>query len=811
MATFVRSLLKSIRGATSNGSADATVAPSAPTMEHPILLPRDERLRSPVSPANSSYDGVFDNVNDGIFIHDLAGHLLQVNRVVCEWLGYTRAELLQMRVQQLETPEKAAGFDDAIRAIERKGSLLLESCHRRKDGGWIPVEINARRIEYCGQPAILSVARDISERRRAEEALRQAEEKYRQIFENAIEGIFQSTPEGRFLSVNPAMASLYGYSSPADMIGSIGDEIEHRVHVWPHCREDFKRILEEKGLVRDFEAPTYRKDGSQIWTRTNARAVRDANGVVLYYEGFVEDTTECVRSEQALKESEERFRAQYRGIPIPTYTWKRTGQDYVLTDYNDAASDLTAGRVSTLLGKTASELYAEEPDIRQDIERCFRDRCTFQREISPRLRSANRSVDLIASYTFIPPDIVMVLTIDVTERNSAFRALQDSEMRYRMLMEQAPDGIAILDAQGKTINVNSIACEMLGYGREELLSMTLADLVAPGELERSAVRLDLLRDGKMVVAEWVMRRKDGTLFPAEVNMRMLPDGGIQGIVRDTSERKRLEEERQHRNRELETLYAQVQEMLSTQRRWNATLEEKVEGKTSELRALAETRDRLLRQMMTAQEEERRRVARELHDETSQALTALIANLGTLRRQPPSQVQCRLDEIRSSVVDILRGINRIVLDLRPTLLDDYGLMPALGWYAEKRLGSDGIRVETSAWTPDMRLPATVETVLFRIGQEAITNAARHAKASRVRVNLRSNENRDRVTLEIEDDGIGFDEAQVQRDSLSDRARLGLLGMRERVQLIGGELRVQSERGRGTLISVTVPLGEFAVEQ
>ncbi len=688
MTALVQSLLQMFRGVASNGSADATIAPSAPRMELAATPARGDRLRLPVSPADISHDRVFDNVNDALFIHDLAGQLIEVNQIACERLGYTRAELLQMRVQEIDTPERAAHYDDAVRVIEHEGSLLLESCHRRKDGSRIPVEVNARMIQYGDRPAILSVARDISERKRAEEALRQAEEKYRHIFENAIEGIFQSTPEGRYLSVNPAMANLYGYESPEEMISSVGDEIERRVHVDPQRRAHFKRILQEQGVIRDFEAANYRKDGSQIWTRTNARAVRDSQGVLLYYEGFVED---------------------------------------------------------------------------------------------------------------------------ITESHRAFRALQDSEVRYRMLMEQAPDGIALLDAQGQIVNVNSFICRMLDYAREELLGMKVADILAPGELKRSPVRFDALREGKMVAAEWVMRRKDGTLFPAEVNTRILPDGTFQGIVRDTSDRKQLEQQVQHRNRELEVLYAQVQEMLSAQRQWNAELEDKVQAKTSELRALAETRDRLLRQMMTAQEEERRRVARELHDETSQALTALIANLGTLRRKPPALVQGNLDLIRSSVVDILRGINRIVLDLRPTLLDDYGLMPALAWYAEKRLGSDGIRVETSTRTSEMRLPPTVETVLFRIGQEAITNAARHAQASRVRVNLRSNESGDRVTLEIEDDGVGFDEDQVQRDPLNDRARLGLLGMRERVQLIGGELLVQSEPGQGTLISVTVPLGAAAVKE
>jgi signal transduction histidine kinase len=155
------------------------------------------------------------------------------------------------------------------------------------------------------------------------------------------------------------------------------------------------------------------------------------------------------------------------------------------------------------------------------------------------------------------------------------------------------------------------------------------------------------------------------------------------FVTDISERKHLE--------------SKVQTMLEAQQKWNAELEDKVRAKTAELRQLSETRDQLLRQMITAQEEERRRVARELHDETSQALTALIANLAIVQTLPPTKAKAHLDEIKSSIVETLKGVNRIVLDLRPTLLDDYGLMPALSWYANKRVGS-GTRVDATVPEP-----------------------------------------------------------------------------------------------------------------
>ena len=140
---------------------------------------------------------------------------------------------------------------------------------------------------------------DISERKRAEEALRQAEEKYRSIFEHAVEGIFQSTPEGQYLSVNPAFALMYGYESPEELLAAITD-IEHQVYVEPGRRAEFIRLMKEHGAVSGFESQMYRKDGSVMWISENARAVRDDSGALRYYEGAVEDITEHKRADAAL-------------------------------------------------------------------------------------------------------------------------------------------------------------------------------------------------------------------------------------------------------------------------------------------------------------------------------------------------------------------------------------------------------------------------------------------------------------------------------------------------------------------------------
>jgi PAS domain S-box-containing protein len=163
----------------------------------------------------------------------------------------------------------------------------------------IPIEVWGTPIyDEAGNIAYALVAfQDITERKRSQEALIQAEEKYRSIFENALEGIFQTTPDGRFLSANPALAQIFGYDSPEELMATMTD-IEHQLYVEPHRRKECIALMEHHGAVSGFEFQAYRKDGSIIWARQNARVVRDANGVLLYYQGFVEDITERKRAEQ---------------------------------------------------------------------------------------------------------------------------------------------------------------------------------------------------------------------------------------------------------------------------------------------------------------------------------------------------------------------------------------------------------------------------------------------------------------------------------------------------------------------------------
>lgn len=255
---------------------------------------------------------------------------------------------------------------------------------------------------------------------------------------------------------------------------------------------------------------------------------------------------------------------------------------------------------------------------------------------------------------------------------------------------------------------------------------------------------------------------------------------------------------------------------------------------TELQVKERTRAELLARAIQAQEEERLRIARELHDETGQALNALAFGLRAAEAAlggDPDQARTVITRLRGAVGDAVRELQAIIYALRPSLLDDLGLVPALRWWAESRLEAEGVRVVWDVSGEERRLPLPVETALFRIGQEAINNAARYAEARQVRLGLRFDA--DRVTLEVADDGRGFDRNEIlswaghrgesddprsrsvdaessRRPGLPERASeangrgLGLLGMRERAELLGGRLSIESQPGQGTRVWVEIPV-------
>jgi PAS domain S-box-containing protein len=271
------------------------------------MLSRTERRRAldKLQESEIKYRTLFDNANDAT--------LLIRNDVIMDWnqravtmFGFSKEEIIGQSPYALFPSFQPDGRDSAEKAREKGRSALagkpqfFEWRHCRRDGALFETEVSLNRVEIREEPILMAIVRDVSERKESEKKLQVSEEKYRSIFENAVEGIFQTTPEGRYITVNPALARTFGFDSSQELMDSISD-IGKEHYVNPEDRERLKRVYEEQGYVEGFEAQLFKRDGSKVWVLINARAVTDSEGRTLYYEGTLENITHRKEIEGELK------------------------------------------------------------------------------------------------------------------------------------------------------------------------------------------------------------------------------------------------------------------------------------------------------------------------------------------------------------------------------------------------------------------------------------------------------------------------------------------------------------------------------
>jgi PAS domain S-box-containing protein len=328
-------------------------------------------------------------------------------------------------------------------------------------------------------------------------------------------------------------------------------------------------------------------------------------------------------------------------------------------------------------------------------------------------------------------------------------SLRESEERYRELFENSRDALYVHDMNGTYTSVNRATETLFGYAREDLIGRHFSTLLNSGYENHVS---EMIYEAEVVT-------KEGRRIPVEISSRLIfANGvavGVQGCVRDISERKR------------------VQDAART----------------------------YSRRVIEAQEAERRRISRELHDQVGQILTAVKMNLHSLSEK------CSAPEILASIQDNMEVIDEAVdqvrdlsVDLRPLLLDDFGLPIALRWYLDRQQKRCAIATEftTHSLCEDDRFSSELETACFRIVQEAVTNVVRHARATRIVVTLERNGSD--LVLRIADDGAGFDLSVLRNGA----ATLGLRGMEERVQALGGLISINSAPSQGTDISARFPI-------
>jgi PAS domain S-box-containing protein len=303
---------------------------------------------------------MLESSRDAIFLLWRDGRIQEANAAATALYGYERAELRTLTIADLRAPETRAQLASDGEAADDEGGVLFETVHRRKDGTTFPVEVSARGVSVDGARMIVSVVRDIRSRLRARGAEAEAERKYRGIFEQALEGMYRTSLEGRNLASNPALAKMLGYDSEEEVVAAVTDSA-HQIWVDPDERAAFVAKLREQGSVRGYECRYRRKDGSVIWVSMTTRLVRGDDGEPLYTEGFIEDVTERRRIADALRVSEARLAQAVSLANLGVWDWDPASD---VTSWNDEMLRIYGITREAFTGNGQDYIAATQPDFR---------------------------------------------------------------------------------------------------------------------------------------------------------------------------------------------------------------------------------------------------------------------------------------------------------------------------------------------------------------------------------------------------------------------------------------------------------------
>jgi PAS domain S-box-containing protein len=502
---------------------------------------RIQAAEKAVRESEKRYRDLFDNAGLAIFQVTMEGKPLSVNPEFLRIFGYASSEDFFNSIKDssalFANPEQRA----EILRLKAINPILtsFENIYRRKDGSTFTGQLTVREIKGPNHQTIYleGLIEDISARKQAEEAERKIERQYRQLIEQAADGIFIITPQGKFQLVNSKTCEMLGYREQELLQMNIIDTY------LPKFRNEGKKRLAalQAGVNLHFERPMLRKDGSVFLIEATAVVLEDGT-----IQSIIRDITERRQADDLLKESEVRFKAQYQGLPIPTYSWKWYQDDFILVDVNEAAREITKGQIDQFIGKTATAMYRDRPDVLKEMQECYTSRTTIRREMQMLMRSTGENHDFLVHYAFIPPDLVMVHTLDITERKHVEAELQKNEEKLRAILDATPFPIAIVDRQDNNIRFWSRSAHTL-FGHTAPTAAQWYKLAYPDlKYRRQAIKrwksiLETANQSRQSVntGEYRVTCKDGSVRICELYATFLPDSLIV-TFNDITETKRVQ-------------------------------------------------------------------------------------------------------------------------------------------------------------------------------------------------------------------------------------------------------------------------------
>lgn len=720
------------------------------------------------------------------------GRCLEINDACLQTFGFRRDEVLGKTTLMLgiwPDPLDRARLIDRLRA---QGAVRnLEVSTRVKNGALRHFLFSTNMITLKGKACILTIGTDITERKQAEEAFRQLNETLEQRVEERTTALRTMQARQQLLLTSTPVV-LYACRANGDYAATfvsenVVEQLGYRPQDFTDCSDFWishihpdDRAYVSAGLTRIFEhgrhIHEYRflhKDGTYRWLRDEVRLLRDEAGAPLELIGFQIDVSDQKRASEALREGEERFRLFIEHVPTAIAMFDRDmcylgASRRWMEDY---------GLTGDILGRSHYDLISDFPAWWKEVHRRGLAGEILSKDEDRFIRS-DGSVQWVTWnvrpwYSGGKVGGIVIATEDVTARVEATRALRESEERSDQVVRLASFGIFDHDHCTGNVSWSPVMREIYGVGPNEPASVEeYIKLIHPDDRAAVVAAMKLMHDSAgddLNLMEHRVLRRDGVV--RWVSFRSWTFFSLKGSER----------------RPVRTLGV----MIDITRRKQA--EEALHRQQMQL-------EELTSKLLTAQEHERRRIARDLHDDVSQRLAALVLEVASIEHRPsvvPTEIAHALTTLRQGLEEVSDDVHSLAYRLHPSLLEHAGLRPAVEDHIQQVSRRTGLPIRLKIAGVPTDVPLDHATCLFRVIQESVQNVVKHAQATQVVVQLRGSSKG--VGLSILDNGKGLN----LNDVSTHEQGLGLSSMEERLRQLHGSFRIQSRPFQGTKVCAWVP--------
>jgi PAS domain S-box-containing protein len=738
--------------------------------------------------------------------------------------------------KMLENPRYLIKYEES--AMSRKPNISNDSAElRRRAEARLPVQRKGQRSKVGHQKSVADTQRTLhelevhqielemqnDELQKIRGELEVALQKYTDLYDFAPMGYFSIDESGVILEMNLTGAVLLGMER---------SRLVNRrllLFISSTSQPTFLAFLKKvfTGVTDQVcEVLLLKKGGASFWTIFRATSAVCPKGARKSCRVTFGDITERKEAEGALRESEKRYRTLFDLVPVAVYTCDASG---VIQKFNRRAAELWGREPAP--GDTDERFCGSFKMFRADGGFMPHERCPMAEVVSGKIHVVHDMEVLIER-----PDgsrITVVVNIrplkneqgevtgaincfyDITERKRAEEKLRRNEALFSALLAQAPIGVYVVDARLRLQQVNPRALPvfskvhpLIGRDFSEIIHIIWPQGIADQIMKR--FRHTLKTGAPYQSPDFAERRRDigvKEVYEWQIQRVTMPAGeyGIVCFFNNITKRKQAEAAL----RRLEVLAVsnrKLQQEIARRQTVEQSLQESEhhQGRLLEQsRHMQEQLRRLSHQILNAQEEERKRISRELHDEIAQAMVGINVHLEALTHEAtdnPKGLKQRIMRTQRLVEKSVDRVHRFARELRPTTLDDLGLIPALHAFLKEFTKRTGVRARLTAFAAIEQLNIAKRTVLYRVAHEALNNVAIHAQASRVDVSIEKLS--DSICMKVKDDGKSFEVERLA--NARGNKRLGLLGMRERVEMVGGTFCVESAPGQGTTVQVEIPV-------